>query len=920
MSLETYKNKRRFNKTPEPTGGRSRNEELVFVIQKHQASHLHYDFRLELRGILKSWAVPKGPSINPKEKRLAQLVEDHPFDYKDFEGIIPEGNYGAGTVIIWDQGSYEPVNSTGDKEQDEKILTKEFWGGAIKIKMHGKKLKGEFTLVKTPDRGHNAWLLSKLNDRVAKDDIDITQRDQSVVSGLTIEEMEENEGASVWHSNRLSKAGSTKRKRKNKQKDIVIEQAFKKNYKQEVEFIKRDFKKHKHTPVPSGVRPMEATLIAEPFNDKDFLFEIKWDGYRCIAYVDEGEVNLRSKSDLPFNKNYPLLVSALRQWNINAVLDGEVVVLSEEGKPNFNALQNYGRTQEGNLFYHVFDILWLDGIDLTNQPLERRKEILKRIVPENSIIRFSDSIDGEGEQFFEMVKNSGLEGIMAKKKSSLYFPGTRSNDWLKLPVEEIKEYVIVGYTESEHGNLFSRIMFGNYHADGKLYYVHHSGGGISTELMKRTYQALKKIETRKKPVVNDVEEETPIHWVRPEVVGRFKQKSHERTKADKIRHPVIFLGVREDIEPTDVVEGKEPGKLSEIKKTKGKTSARKTTKAKNKGLDQVEVWKQLHPDGKVQSRDVIDINRKKITIINKDQEYWIGITKWDVMMYYASVSGSLLPYLKDRPLGLRIVSKWAGEDNEHNFIRNMKGYYPSWVDIFSTDRRIEAAGKSGDIDWVICNNQETLIYLLNLGAIDLHPWASRVRSSDHPDFIIIDLDAKAERNEARGSSSKRFKDVIRVAKTAKQFFDDQGLTSFVKLSGKSGLHLLLPCKGIEYGETRIVAENICNEIQIRIPKISTTNSSVHARGGKVYIDPSQNDYGDRLVAPYCVRAYKQPYVSAPLSWDEINNDLDRNDFKMDGTKGRLEKLGDLFENILDEKIQKTNSKILRQFMTSSIAK
>jgi bifunctional non-homologous end joining protein LigD len=322
----------------------------------------------------------------------------------------------------------------------------------------------------------------------------------------------------------------------------------------------------------------------------------------------------------------------------------------------------------------------------------------------------------------------------------------------------------------------------------------------------------------------------------------------------------------------------------------------------------------------VQSRDVIDINRKKITIINKDQEYWTGITKWDVMMYYASVSGSLLPYLKDRPLGLRIVSKWAGEDNEHNFIRNMKGYYPSWVDIFSTDRRIEAAGKSGDIDWVICNNQETLIYLLNLGAIDLHPWASRVRSSDHPDFIIIDLDAKAERNEARGSSSKRFKDVIRVAKTAKQFFDDQGLTSFVKLSGKSGLHLLLPCKGIEYGETRIVAENICNEIQIRIPKISTTNSSVHARGGKVYIDPSQNDYGDRLVAPYCVRAYKQPYVSAPLSWDEINNDLDRNDFKMDGTKGRLEKLGDLFENILDEKIQKTNSKILRQFMTSSIAK
>lgn len=925
MSLEKYKEKRRFDKTPEPTGGKNNTGQLIFVIQKHKASHLHYDFRLEIKGVLKSWAVPKGPSLNPKDRRLAQLVEDHPFDYKDFEGIIPEGNYGAGTVIIWDQGTYEPVNSTGDKEQDEKLLTKQFWGGAIKIKMHGKKLKGEFTLIKTPQRGHNAWLLSKLKDEHAKEDIDITGRDQSVVSGMTIEEMQEDEGAAVWQSNRTSttKSKSTKRKRSKKSAEaIVIEPPSAKNYKQILEFIKRGFKKLKKSPIPSGIKPMEATLIDEPFSDQDFQYEIKWDGYRCIAYCNYGEVNLRSKSDLPYNKNYPLLVRTLREWPVKAVLDGEVVVLNEEGKPDFNALQNYGRTQTANLFYHVFDILWLDGINLMHEPLHRRQEILKQIIPENSIIRFSGSVDEQGEEFFEVIKKNGLEGIVAKKKNSYYFPDTRSNDWLKLPVEEIKEYVIVGYTESEHGNPFSRIMFGNYQEDGNLYYVHHSGGGMSADLMNRTFQTLKKLEVKKKPVANDADEETPIHWVKPELVGRFKQKSHEKTKAGKIRHPVIFLGLREDIEPTDVIEGKEikPGKLPEIKTAKRKSSKTKTTKKDGKNFDHVEVWKQLHPEQEVQSTDTIDINNKQITIINKDQEYWMRITKWDVIMYYASISGYLLPFLKDRPLGLRIVSKWAGEEQEPNFIRNMKGNYPSWVDVFTTDRKHEGPGKTGDIDWVLCNDQETLIYLLNLGTVDFHPWASRADSYKEPDYIVIDLDAKTENEKDRGASSKRFKDVIKVALNAKEYFDERELTSFVKTSGKSGMHLLLPCEGISYDHTRIIAENICSEIHERISKLSTLNTSTNARGRKVYIDASQNDYGDRLVAPYCVRAYKQPYVSAPVSWDEVNMQLDRHNFKIDTMKERIETVGDLFENLLDDKVQKTNTKILKQFMAASISK
>jgi bifunctional non-homologous end joining protein LigD len=802
-------------------------------------------------------------------------------------------------------------------------LTKQFWAGAIKIKMHGKKLKGTFTLVKTPDRAPNAWLLSKLKDQYAQGEIDITERDQSVVSGMTLQEMQENEEAAVWKSNRglrpsSSKPTRKKRSKKKEDEDIVIETAEKKNYAQEVEFIKRDFKGHPTTKIPGNIKPMEATLIDKPFSDKDFLFEIKWDGYRCIAYVHDGEVKLRSKSDLPFNKNYPLLASALGQWNINAVLDGEIVVLNEEGKPNFNALQNYGRTQQGNLFYHVFDILWLDGIDLMNEPLDKRKEILKRIVPENSIIRYSDSIDEEGEEFFKVVQKNGLEGIVAKKKNSFYLPGTRSADWLKLPVEEMKEYVIVGYTESEHGNPFSRILFGNYHEDGKLYYVHHSGGGMSSALMNSTYQALKNLETKTKPVVNDAEEETPIHWVKPELVGRFKQKAQQRTKSGKIRHPVIFLGLREDINPTDVIKGKEnkPGKLAQIKKSKSKISKTAENKEDRK-FDQVQVWQNLHPEQEVKTTDAVDINGKAIIIINKQQDYWVHLTKWDVLMYYASISGNLLPYLKDRPLGLRIISKWAGEDNEHNFIRNMKGYYPSWVDTFTTDRRNPVEGKTGAIDWVLCNNQETLMYLLNLGALDFHPWASRAQHHEKPDYIVIDLDAKPRIEKAKASSTKSFKQVIKVAQAAKEFFDENELTCFVKLSGKTGIHILVPCKGISYDYTRLIAQTICEEIHQRVSKIST---ATHAKEGKVYIDPSQNDYGDRLVAPYCVRAYKQPYVSAPLAWDEVNADLDRQRFKMDMIKDRLDTVGDLFENLLDEKIQKDNSKILKQFTSFSLFK
>jgi bifunctional non-homologous end joining protein LigD len=901
MSLEVYKQKRSFKKTPEPTGGKSKAKALVFVVQKHQASHLHYDFRLEIKGALKSWAVPKGPSMNPEERRLAQLVEDHPFDYKDFEGIIPEGNYGAGTVIIWDEGTYMPEESTGKKDEDEKLLIKQFYAGKMSIVLKGKKLKGKFNLIKTPARGGNAWLLSKSDDKYATEK-NIADKDASVVSGLTIEEMTGNADAAKWKSNRSSATKARITNTKTKTEEIIIAPAKRKNYKQVVEFIKRDFKKAGKTEMPTNLEPMLATLIDEPFDGEDWIFEIKWDGYRSISYVNKGNVNVRSRSNLPFNKNYPPVVAALESWGINVVVDGEIVVLNEEGKTEFNALQNWATKREGNLFYYLFDILWLDGIDLTHEPLYKRKEILQKLIPEGTIIRYSDGIEEQGVQFFQVAKENGLEGIVGKRKNSLYIPGDRNRDWVKLPVEEIKEYIIVGYTESEANRPFSRIMFGEYR-DGELYYIHHSGGGISDELLHDTYKRLKKLELKKKPVANEAKEETPIHWVKPILIGRFKEKSLKQTPSGRKRHPVIFLGIREDIEPEEITDTKNP-KPVKLKKS-------------SKNFDQAEVWKKIHHK-EIQLKEQIDVEGKKLTLINIGKPYWTSISKAEVMSYYGSIHQHLLPYLKDRPLGLRVVRDWAGEEEDMtkpNFIRNMKGLYPSWVNTFTTDRKNPVEGKSEDIDWVVCNDLATLMYLLNLDAVDFHPWSSRIHSFEYPDYIVIDLDPYEKQGKKdKVYNQKMFLKMIEVAQAAKEIFDKLGLHSFVKTSGKKGMHLLLPCKGIKYGNTRPIAETLCEKIHKAVPKISTVNQGNHGREDKIYIDPSQNDYGDRLVAPYCVRAYQQPYISTPLNWSEVNKKLDKHAFTIYTIQDRLEQVGDPFEGLFESKYQKNNSAILKQLL------
>lgn len=910
MSLEKYKQKRSFSKTPEPTGGKSAGKKLLFVVQKHQASHLHYDFRLELKGVLKSWAVPKGPSMNPEDRRLAQMVEDHPFDYKDFEGIIPEGNYGAGTVIIWDEGTYEPAESTGDKKQDEHLLMQQLYKGAMKIVLKGKKLKGEFVLVHTKERGENSWLLAKLPDKYALS-TEISKKNKSVVSGLTIEQMAANNEARRWKSNRSSDG---------KLKDPGIDDVETGNDGAAKEFPKEEDKKKLITKIrkqlkgaskkamPVNLEPMMAVRIEKPFNDADWVFEIKWDGYRSLAYMNKGKVDLRSRSNLNYNKNYPPVVDALKEWEINAVVDGEVVVLNEDGKPDFSALQNWTTINEGNLFYYVFDLLWLDGLDLQKQPLTKRREILQQLVPSNSIIRFSDSVDEKGEDLFELAKKSDLEGIVAKKKTSHYQPGKRTKDWLKIPTEIRQEFVIGGWTESDGGRPFRTLLFGYYNDKGELIYAGHAGGGYKDAEMKGILQQLKKIEVNKKPFKGEVDTDRPVHWVKPELVAEIKYAT--TTKSGKIRKPAIFLGFRNDKtakmvrKEIPVIPQEVPVELEQEIPDKPKQVNILNSKNKNKSrlvTTEESNWPEIEKQ-KITSKNAYNFGGHEVELLNIEKPLWKGFAKGVLLAYYHTVADYILPHLKDRPLSLHLKPNGAGAPGL--YIKDMEGRQPPYAEIFEVPRKHKKKGKRDVIDYLVCNNEATLQYVLNLGAIDINPWTSRTISPENPDYIIIDLDP----------SDEDFSKAIEAARAAKEVFDKYKLRAFPKTSGKTGIHLFLPCEDFTFPEARTIAERICMEVESLVPSISTTEVTISQRGNKIYLDPNQNDFADTVASAYSARPWHLPTVSTPLEWKEVKKGLDPYDYNITTILERIENKGDLFSEVLLTKNRTYNSKILKKFL------
>ena len=524
IGLTEYASKRKFEKTPEPKPGHLHGgRRLVFVVHKHAARALHYDLRLELEGVLKSWAVPKGPSLDPSVKRLAVMVEDHPLDYRDFEGVIPEGNYGAGSVIIWDRGFYHHP-SAGDENESEKFLLDGLRKGDMKFVLEGEKLQGEFALVKTGKDG-KSWLLLKKKDRHASKG-DILGENRSVVSHKTLEEVFE--------------ADPGKSSGQKKIEQIRLREAM------ECE----ELHDAPVTPMPHNVKPMLATLVREPFDHPEWLFEVKWDGYRAVAEVRDGDVALYSRNLIALNQKFSPITDALRKLRFEAVLDGEIVVVDDRGHPDFQLLQNYQETGSGHLLYYVFDLLYFQGHDLTKLPLLRRKELLKKILPSAQKIRFSDHVWEEGVLFFKVVKEKGLEGIIAKHAHSAYQMGIRSRQWLKVKTRLTQEGVIAGFTEPRGGRKhFGALVLGVFQGD-ELIYIGHSGGGFGAKDLQEIRAKLDPLIRKECPFKVRPETNTPATWVKPELVCEISLSGW--TDDAVMRHPV-FLRLREDKAAREVV-------------------------------------------------------------------------------------------------------------------------------------------------------------------------------------------------------------------------------------------------------------------------------------------------------------------------------------------------------------------------------
>lgn len=880
MPLETYREKRSFKKTPEPTGGKSSDEKLHFVVQKHAASHLHYDFRLEVRGVLKSWAVPKGPSLNPSDKRLAMLVEDHPYDYKDFEGIIPTGNYGAGTVIVWDEGTYEPLEKAATKKEQEKIMTKMFYSGDVKINMHGKKLKGEFALVRTEGRGENSWLLIKHKDRYAKA-VDITAKDKSVVSGKTLEQLAKDKNADTWISNKKTKSSGTGRSRKPPAEDLSA-------------LIKKGAKQA----MPKTVSPMLCTLTKEPIDDPEFLYEIKWDGYRIISHAQKGMVRMDSRSALDYTKKYPPLVKALKELNHDVILDGEVVVFNAEGLPDFDALQKYNG-HDTPITYCVFDLLWLDGYNLTQLPLVERKQILQSLVAGNETIRFSDSFEN-GPALYEQMLERELEGIVAKKKDSTYNEGERASNWLKTPTRKRQEFVIGGWAESDRNRSFRSLLFGAYNGS-KFEWIGRSGGGYKEKEMPGILKQLKALEIDESPFVNKILDTkgATLHWVKPQLVANFEFATW--TKSGRIRKPATFLGFRKDKKAKQVVrEIPEPVEQveEEIRQEEQREPAESRV-AKKSSTATDSNWPELEKI-EVTSEQAFEISDCTIKLHNIERSVWKNIPKAKLIEYYHSVAPYILPHLKDRPLSLHV--KPYGASEKGLYIKDMEGRQPDCAAVFTDKRRHAKKGKRDIIDYLVCNNEATLLYMIDLGCVDINPWMSRTQTPEQPDFINIDLDP----------SDEDFAKVIEVAQAAKEVLDGLKLKAFPKTSGKTGLHIYIPVTGIDNAAARRYSQQLGAMIHEKVKKISTLTVSISQRGNKVFIDPSQNDYADTLAAAYSARPFHVPTVSTPLDWRDINSKLHPHDFTIETIGVRIQKKGDLFKEVNNTKWAKHNFEVFNK--------
>ncbi len=803
--LAEYRAKRTASRTPEPFGGTTVAGGHLFVVQKHAARNVHYDLRLELDGVLLSWAVPKGPSPNPADKRLAMQTEDHPLEYADFEGVIPEGQYGAGPSILWDKGAWIPLEDPVEGLEKGKLL----------FELRGFKLHGRWTLVKTR-QSDRSWLFIKEHDQWVTEEGTEGLPDDSIYSGLEVEELPRAAERAAEIAALCEELGA-----KNRRVD------------------------------GRKVKAMQATIREKPFSREGWVFEIKYDGYRLISERQGGEATLWSRAGNDLTETFPEIARAVRGLPYDGlVIDGEVVVNDEAGLPSFARLQRRGRLQRWSdilrasvelpAIMYVFDLVGFGDWDLRELPLLDRKKVLREVLPTVGPLRYSDHIPEMGEAMFEQAQSMRLEGIVAKKADSPYRSG-RTKEWYKIRTIRSDDFVIVGWSEPKG----SRAGFGSLHVaqyvDGELAYSGSVGTGFTDQQLSEYLEVLEKIEIDDTPcTAGAVPKGAGHHWVSPELVAEVRFR--EITPAGQLRHP-SFDRLRSDKKPRECVR-------------QGDGSGEPLP----------------------EPVDVVDRSvEKSVPFTNLDKVFWPdeGYTKGDLIEYYRAISPWMLPYLEERPL---VLTRYPdGIDGKSFYQKDAPEWAPDWI----RTETIYSEGSERDLDYFVAGDLESLLYIANMGTILMHVWSSRIGSIGQPDWCILDLDPK----------DAPFEDVITVAKTIRAITKEIDLPTFVKTSGSSGLHVLVPLgRQFTYDQSKTLAELLARVVVRELPEIATVTRHVTKRGGKVYVDHLQNGHGKLLAAPFTARPKPGAPVSMPLEWSEVKKGLSIDAYTIANAPARLKRL------------------------------
>ena len=915
--LTEYRRKRDFTRTAEPSGEKPPSPKstgrLRFVIQKHAASHLHFDLRLELDGVMKSWAVPKGPSLDPSVKRLAMQVEDHPIDYNTFEGTIPKGEYGGGTVMLWDRGTYSSDTATSPEEEEEAIR-EALRRGDLKITFHGERLHGSFALIRMKfarDRSSSSkpqWLLIKHRDESATDEDVVAENMTSVESGRSMEEIASGKSR-VWRSNREPK-----------RKPVTVTKGTMHKSSSRAKSGSPSL-----TETSFSLEPMYASVGSEIPGD-GWTFEPKYDGIRVLAFATPDSVKLMTRNGKDKAQQFPEIVASLRklstQTKRSLVLDGEIVALSGDEPARFQELQSRMHVKESHMIARhssatpaaliLFDIL-VDGKDvLIKEPWsERRARLLtrvgKRVTPQ---LRVTESVEGDGKKMLGQAQREGWEGIIAKRVDSTYEPGNRSRNWLKLKIEFRQEFVVGGYTEPRNSRAHIGALLLGYFDKDRFIYVGHTGGGFTQKGLGEMYGRLKPLERKTSPFEETPKTNEKAHWVKPEVV--VEVKFNEWTADRRLRQP-IFLGVRDDKDPREVgvepssVQKRSAGVRTVVKRKPrpGVAARAKVEKSPRAGIaprksrsahttreksDQASLLEQLTTIEEKGGEGSLDFGGgRTLKVSNLDKVFFPKdkYTKGDVMRYYTRISDFILPTVQDRPLVLKRFPN--GIDGESFYQQKASEATPPGVRV----EVIETAGGEKQ-PRIIGGDLLTLLYTIQLAAISVDPWHSRVQSLDYADYTILDLDPGPRAN---------FERVVQVAHWVKEVIDGFGLHAALKTSGSRGLHIYLPLPAKTPNEAAtLVAQVIATKVAGAHPKDTTIERFVKALGGAmVYVDYLQNIQGKTVAGPYCVRAKPGAPVSTPLDWTELNGDLDPREFHLGNAPERFAKIGDIWSEALKKK-------------------